>query len=333
MELREPPRPSMPPAVDKTARALLVAQLVGLVVLGILGWQRGNVSSGEKNPHRREVAAKLKAAGALDGASELYAEVMADGSLPAEERAALALSLGTMVLDAGRPEEALRWFYEAEALGPGKLASAVAEKIVHALERLGRVHQAQAALAGGVGLAGPANSGPNGANDPVVATLSGEPFYRSQVEARLGELPPEMAAEFAAPEKRGEALKQVVASELLWRKAQKLEIPKDPKVLARVAELSRQIVVGQLVEREILAKIAVDEVDLRSFFTANQARYAPPSADGKATAPPELAAVRQAVERDYRMAKAQAAYQAMIEAQLGAADVKLFPERMADGEK
>jgi tetratricopeptide (TPR) repeat protein len=334
MELREPPRPPTRAAHDTLVRALLIANLAALIGLAVwlgLRWRAtGADAAGSGAEVARQVAAKLKAAGALGEADALYERYLASAELPAPSRARIAYSLGTSYLDQGRYERALRWFYEAETLGAGDLAGELGEKIVHALEGLGRVNAAQAAVASRVRLDdGQQGTAKHPEGDPVVATIGGQEIHRSEVLAALDDLPAELSRQFA--QRPQDFLRKYVADELLWRKAVKMELDDDPEVRRTVANLTKQVAVSKLLEREVMDRIRVDDADLANYFAAHQERYQRPGKDGAKPTVPELSEVRQQVERDYRMEKAQAGYQQMIDSQLAAADVKLFPERMRDG--
>ena len=97
MELREPPRSRSRPAPDRVARGLLVANLAAVLALGavvLFRPGRGGAAAGDAGL-AREVAGKLKAAGALDEAAALYEQYLAATELATEERARIAYSLGT----------------------------------------------------------------------------------------------------------------------------------------------------------------------------------------------------------------------------------------------
>ena len=146
----------------------------------------------------------------------------------------------------------------------------------------------------------------------------------------LDDLPPEVAASVSGPEQRAALLRRYVAEELLWRKALKLEYDKDPEVRRRQEALRRQLIVDRLVQKEVFDKIELDPADLRNYFEANRERYRQPGADGKPGAELTFEQARQAAERDYRLGKMQSAYESMLETELAADAVELFPERMSD---
>ena len=324
MELRSPPKPPPAPAEGRAVQALLIVNLLGLIALGAFLLLRSGTSAAADPgaaEHAREVASKLKAAGALDEAAALYEVYLEATDAPDDTRASIAYSLASTYLDDGRYEKALRWFYEAEALGVGELSDQLSKKVVHTLERLGRYHSAKAVLDSRVAF-DPGPAAARSEDDPVVARIGEEEIPRSRVTALLDDLPPEAAARFQGPQ-RAELLKKYVADELLWRKAVKLEYDRDPQVRRSYEALLKQLAISKFVEREVVSKIEIDPADLQNFFEANRARY---EKEGETLEqmPPE-------VERDYRMSKLQSAYQEVIDSELATEDVQLYPERMGDG--
>ncbi len=327
MELRPPPLPPSPPRRGRLVPALLVTNLVAVLLVGaaVLYAPRPRPEGADRGDRHREVASRLQAAGALDEAARRYELYLETTGAEAEARSGIAFSLGSTYLELGEYERALGWLYEAEAAAPPELAAEIGKKIVHCLERLGRPLAANAALAARVGLESDPAARP--ASDPVVAVIGEREVRRSEVERALDDLPPELAAAIGSPGERGRWLQKYVADELLWRKAVKLEIDRDPEVLRGREALTRQLAISRLVDRELVEKLTVDEADLVTWFEAHRDRY---RQGGESGEEPRLERVRPAVERDYRLYKLEAAYREMVDAELAAAGVELFPERMKD---
>ncbi len=332
MELREPPRASSQGRSDTLARLLAGVAIVGLLAIGALvALDRGG-SDPAVSARAREVGAKLQAAGALEAAAARYERALETADIDAETYAGIAYSLGSNYLERGEYEQALRWFYEAELVGAGELSAELGRKIVHTLERLGRYHSAQSALESRVQLEDdPAGEVRRAAGDPVVARIGSEEIHRSDVERALDELPAELAQAIRTEADRKEFVRQYVADELLWRKAQKLEYDQDPEVRRQHTSALKRLAVARLIEDEVVGKIAVDEADLKNFFEANKERYRSPGGDGAVAAEPEFEQIRPLVERDYRLTKLQSGYQSLIETELAAEEVEVFPEAMGEG--
>jgi tetratricopeptide (TPR) repeat protein len=219
----------------------------------------------------RDIASKLKAAGATEQAARVYEDYLKTPRLDEATRAHIALGLGELHLDKGQYEQALRWFYEADSYNISELSESLGQKIVHSLERLGRVHAAQAALNARTDIDGGVVS-PN-AKDAVVAQVGTRKIYRSDVQKSLDALPPQLRQQLAGDGSRHSYLQKYVADEILWQKAQKLEMEKDPEVRQQLESLLKQLVVGKFIEREVVGKIQVDETDLKTYHAANRLQY------------------------------------------------------------
>ena len=328
MELRQPPRMVSNAQPDRRTRGLLWAILVLLLLL--CGWVAVRGVSQERDAERversRMVASKLLAAGVLDDAATLYGEVLDQSPGLDETAVGMAYSLGKTYLKAGQYEKALRWFYEAELMGPGDLADEVSSGIVNCLERLGRHHAAQSALDRRVQLADVVRP----ESDTVVAKIGEMEIRLSEVERALDDLPPELAGAFAGAEGRRKFLEKYVADELLWRKASKLEYDRDPEVQRRYDQALRQLAVARFVDQELLRDLQVDETDLRNHYEANRERYQQAAAGGNKDQEITFETARPAVEAEYRMVKLRAAYDEVIASELAAQDVEIYPEKMND---
>ena len=255
----------------------------------------------------RELGGRLRGAGLPSEALWAYARAVEDPHVPAPERAKLALAAGDLAEQLGRTEEALRLWHLVEVLDPKSPDKAdVGTRVVRGLERLGKTAAADQALA-----ARTARTGTPQQAAEVVAKIGGDEITMADVEKALEGLPPEMRAQV---EKRGERRKlvqQYVAEEVLYRKAKKLELDKDPAVRQQLDLVSRKLVVQRLVEREVAAKLTVDPKDVETFWKANQERF------GKKS----FKDVRADVERAYRGEKIQAGAQQMLEEALRQSDV------------
>ena len=326
MDLRPPPISAPAPPSRRGLYTLLIAILLLLCVLALTVWRRPGSAGGDDPDRRREVAAKLQAAGALDEAAAEWARYLEIADLPAEDRAGIAYSLGSTLLEAGRYETALRWFYEAEGWGGGGVEREINQRIVHCLEALGRHHAAEAAMAARVAADAAGGEAAGDPLDPVVARIGGDEIRLSRLQQALDNGPADLRRAWTDPSQRPDLLRRYIGEELVWRQGLKLELDDDPEVRRRHADLLRQLVVAEYIERELMDKIQVDETDLLAWHQANIARYG-----GDEAEPPPFEEVRRMVERDYRMVKLDESYARLLETELAASGVELFPERLGGG--
>ncbi len=326
IDLRPPPRGPSPPPRAGWLGVVAILNFVALLGLGVFLVQGGaHETSADEIERQREVASRLLAAGAVDQAADLYGSYLLAADPDPDTRARVAYSLGAAYLDSGRYEDGLRWLYEAEVVGAGNLDEEVGRKVVRALERMGKTHAAEAALASRTKLQDPAPTAAHSSDDPVVARIGEQSFYASELDRALEALPPEASRNLEANGGRQAFLQHFVAQELLFRKARKQEVDRDPEVRQLQESIFKQVVVSRFLESEISSKIQVSRTALESYFLAHRDRY---QAEGQEEVTLEQAA--PAVERDLRMQETQEAYERLVADELAAAEVELFPEMWAD---
>lgn len=292
--------------------AVLVA---GLAASGTWWGLRAHSAVGsQSSEHLRLIASKLRASGALSEAARLYETALGYGHATGAERGAQAYALGLLYLEQQKYEPALRWLYEAEALGAN--SDQVGAKIVHALERLGRGSAAQAALAQQTSLR-PAAQQPQ--DNPIVAVVGDTQITRNDVLRALDDLPQDMAKPYAGKKGAQEFLRKYVADELLWRKAQRLELADDADVQRRLQLAQRQLAVAKWIERDIVTKVTVTPTDIRLYYDAH--------ADQFKNTPYDQAAPK--IEQTLRLQKSQDMIQAWVQKEFTQSQVTLYEERMA----
>ncbi len=290
IELRAAPTPQAAgpgraqyPIVHVLLLLLLLAGVGVLLVRGERTYSNLSSSISARAAEVRQVASKLKAAGANEQAAMLYADYLnADGILPSDH-AAIAFSLGELQLERGRFQAALRWYYEAQMQlerisgnDRASLKEEVNRKVVYTLERMGKSHAAREALKASVALGAGQSSRSHGVADPIVAQVGAKTVYRSDIQRAYDELPDAMK------QQSGEGMtgfaKQYVAELLMRRKAEKLGYDRDPEVLRQLNDVMRRLMVSKFVQEEVVAKQELNEADVATYFTANRARYDTPPA-------------------------------------------------------
>lgn len=278
-----------------------------------------SAAPGDPPEHLREIGSKLASVGVKGEAARYYERYVEHADIPGEKRAAVGLALAKLQKEDGQLERALGTLYRVEQWAPGSpSAKDAAPLIVELLDRLGKDQAAQSALSSRSQL-DPAKSGPK--EGAVVATVEGQSFTTGDLDAAIDALPPQLQQQLQQPEQKRQFLQQFVAEELLYRKAQKRGLDKDAEVRRRFDALTRQQVVGRLLEEELASSMKPSESDLRNFYQANIDRFK--GADGK-TAPFEQ--VQSQVGQAYLMGRMQELSQKMLQDAASSQDVKLFPE-------
>lgn len=253
---------------------ILVFLAAGLVAMLFLGDRpsSGAETQGVRGEGRRDLAGKLLSAGLKGKAIEQYELYLAEADLAPDRRAKIAFTLGTLSMEEGDYEDALSWLYQVEMLDPKtELAPEAGSKIVACLERLGRFAQAQYSLDARSSLDKADRDEFKG--DEVVARLGNDLITMEELDEAIDAMPEWMRTAVEDPAQKRAFLEQYVAEELIYQKAKRLELDKDPSVRKQAERATRQLMIQKVLEDEIKAKVKIsdDEVDL--YYRAHPDRY------------------------------------------------------------
>jgi parvulin-like peptidyl-prolyl isomerase len=255
-----------------TILVFLAAGLSALLFLEIRSPYPGEAKHGYAEA-RRDLAGKLLSAGLSGKAIEQYELYLSEAELPADRRAKIAYTLGTLCMEEGDYEDALGWLYQVEMLDPkSELAPEAGSKIVACLERLGRFAQAQYSLEARSGL--DKGGRREFKAEEVVARIGDDVITRGQLDEAIDAMPEWMRSSLEDTAQRKAFLEQYVAEELLYRKAKRLELDRDPWVRRQSERAARQLMVQKVLEDEMKARGKVSDDDAELYYRANKDRYA-----------------------------------------------------------
>ncbi len=270
-------KPGRRPIFDRRSIFFSIAVLILFVVQGLFFWFKpatGNSSAGSGwSANLRELGNKLKGVGVTEEALLQYERYLEQNEVPGPVRANISYSMGKIYLELGKYDKALTWFYQVELADPDTdLRSEVGSKIVNCLERLGKFQAAQYALGARSSLE-PQAKEKGGA---VVARIGRDEITLPELDEAISQLPPWMADQYKDKDKKAEFLKKYVADELLYRKAVKLEYDKNTEITRQLQSILKELVVRKLIEKEVKAKIKIDEEDLKNYYGAHKDQYKEP---------------------------------------------------------
>ncbi len=253
---------------------ILVFLAAGLVAMLFLGDRAssGAGTQGVRGEGRRDLAGKLLSAGLKGKAIEQYELYLAEADLASDRRAKITYTLGTLCIEEGDYEDALSWLYQVEMLDPKtELAPEVGSKIVACLERLGRFAQAQYSLDARSSLDKAGRDEFKG--DEVVARVGNDVITLGELDEAIDALPEWMRSAVEDPAQKRAFLEQYVAEELIFQKAKRLELDKDPSVRKQAERATRQLMIQKVLEDEIKAKVKISDDDVDLYYRAHADRY------------------------------------------------------------
>jgi parvulin-like peptidyl-prolyl isomerase len=253
---------------------ILVFLAAGLVAMLFLGDRAssGAGTQGVRGEGRRDLAGKLLSAGLKGKAIEQYELYLAEADLASDRRAKITYTLGTLCIEEGDYEDALSWLYQVEMLDPKtELAPEVGSKIVACLERLGRFAQAQYSLDARSSLDKAGRDEFKG--DEVVARVGNDVITLGELDEAIDALPEWMRSAVEDPAQKRAFLEQYVAEELIYQKAKRLELDKDPSVRKQAERATRQLMIQKVLEDEIKAKVKISDDDVDLYYRAHADRY------------------------------------------------------------
>ncbi|MEN3183483.1 MAG: peptidyl-prolyl cis-trans isomerase [Atribacterota bacterium] len=113
-----------------------------------------------------------------------------------------------------------------------------------------------------------------GAERKVVAEVNGEPIYLDDLEKIWNNLPEAYRTQFPGGIK--DLLEQFIRQVLLLQEARKAGLESDPEVVRQIEEIKKQILIREIIKREIIDKVQVSEEEIQKEYNANPTQYTEP---------------------------------------------------------
>jgi foldase protein PrsA len=299
LNLTLPPRESVPRRPLKTM-VILVSVLVLIGIANLLlsfsglhnatGRPAGAELSAEK---LQDLALQLEKQEITAAAVQTWKEYLARADATAEERAKVWYRIGKLYQQAGNHEQALAALYRSEKYSAiPALASDISARVAESLTGLGKFAALRYELADRVTV-----DTTKGGGDAVLAEIGAEKITKAALDRRIEEmideqltaLIPLLSAEekktrkesllqqYSTASVRQQILSQLVAEEMLYRKAVEDKLPEDPGVRKLVQATERALLARQAMERELGDQIRITTGDLQTYYKAHQQDYIAPA--------------------------------------------------------
>lgn len=221
---------------------------------------------------QREYANKLKAEGLIREAITEYQKYLDTSNIDPQTESNIYYTIGKMAEEIGEYEKALAYFYKVELVWPEtNIRQELGEHIISCLEKMGRGLDAQLALEKRTSLEQKEMGG------KVIARIGKDQITDTQLNKELEKLPDWMKEEYNKPGKREEFLKQYIAKELLYRKAKRLGLDKDPLIRQKIEDIGKELIVEKLLEKEMEDRIKITPDQIELYYKANRDKYVEPA--------------------------------------------------------
>ncbi|MGQ9621953.1 MAG: peptidylprolyl isomerase [Candidatus Caldatribacteriaceae bacterium] len=115
---------------------------------------------------------------------------------------------------------------------------------------------------------------PESTEPKIVAEVNGEPIYLEDLRRIWDNLPESYRIQFPGGMK--DLLEQFIRQLLLVQEAKKVGLESDPGVLKQIEELKKQVLIREIIKREIIDKVQVGEEEVQKEYNANPALYTEP---------------------------------------------------------
>ncbi|OQY27433.1 MAG: hypothetical protein B6244_10705 [Candidatus Cloacimonetes bacterium 4572_55] len=305
--------------------------LFNLTIIGtIIGCQPSSQSEFQADPNKqKDYANELLNNALYQQAIDEFSRYLQHSYLDDKVRANINYIIATTYLERLRDyENAMAYFIKVKTYYPdSQLTNQVNKGIVACLERLNRSADARQTLSEATALDPDQKDRPN-LPGRVVAEVGEKKITQGDLDAEINRLPPLLRQEYQKPDKKLQFLQQMIATELMYSKAQRMGFEKDKEIIDQIFQAKKSILVQKLIQGEISEKINVTDFDIKLYYDANKSQYLVKDEEGnerQAT----LEEVKTRVRSDVQSQREQDAYQQLVQQLLTANDVKLYSDLVA----
>lgn len=249
-----------------------------------------------RRDYHQKTAGELLDNGLAHAAADEFAKVLQLPGLTPSEIGATCYQIARIHFEkTGDYESAAAYYIRARQADPnGSFAAEAATNLVAALERSGRIGNAQRELDAMTSVDTAARS----ANDVAVAKIGSQTIWRSEIDEQLADLPPDLQRELLKPDALREYIRQYVGLELVFRAAEREQFATREDIRAFLEESRKKLIVDRFVVEKLGPGLQIDPADIRNYYLANKARYGNEAFEK----------VAREVADDYQREKLQSAY-------------------------
>jgi tetratricopeptide (TPR) repeat protein len=266
--------------------------------------------------------------GLYEASVQEYLDYLANTDLDAGRQANTYYSVANIYFERLNDyEKAVQYYFKIKYLFPeSNLQSEVSKRVVDCLERMqksadaSRIYESEAAL--------DKTQTPSHATGETLAEFGSRKITQGDLEFEISRLPAYIQEQIKDKNQKSEILTQLVAQELLYDKAKRMELDKNKDVIEGVYRAQKSMMAEMLLQSEMQGQVKIEPADVELFYLAHKDRYAEKDEKGNVTRQKPLAEVQQQAAQELAMDRQQQAYQKLINRLMQAEKVKVYPERV-----
>ncbi|MEE4311327.1 MAG: hypothetical protein V2J62_05610 [candidate division KSB1 bacterium] len=248
--------------------------------------------------------------------------------MDAKEQANISYTIGDIYFERLRDyENALAYYLKIRHLFPeSNLVDEANKKIISCLERLERSEDAVQVLEETASLEpDKVHKKRPGA---VIAKIGDREITQGDFDFEMNQIPSYIRSQIDSKEKRLQFLRQYILTELLYDKARREQLDKNPEIVEAAFQAKREIMVRKLLEREIAEKVQITESDVKLFYDANKDRYVERDENGDVKRQKSFSEVREQATQDLAAKRQQEALEQMSEQLMRAESAAIYEDRL-----
>jgi len=108
----------------------------------------------------------------------------------------------------------------------------------------------------------------------VIAKVGRAKITNEALQKRIAQFPAQSQEYVSKKENKEKILDQIIDEEVLYQKARKLRLHRDPEYKAQIENAQRQLLIASLIREQVDKKVDVSETDLRAYYDSNKDQFA-----------------------------------------------------------
>ncbi len=166
----------------------------------------------------------------------------------------------------------------------------------------------------------------------IVAVIDGQKITTGYIDHRLNKelsrIPAQMRPDKIGKEEKLAVLRQYLIVELLYKKAKRTGLDKNPEIIAEAFQAKKMMMASKIQQKELEGKIQINAKDAELYYNANKDKFTEKDKDGKVTRQKPFSEVGEQAYSMLRQEKEREAMDALLQELMNAENVKIYADKI-----